>query len=367
MEFLQDIRVGFAVQHPVAIGKDPGEFFNISDAPSWLFDPLLKAYRSPSDKDITIERIVHRQTDRVVILDCIDFLYGHVLLKLWNAQHYLDKHPDLGLVLIIPKMFAWLVPKGTAEVWLVDIKLGQAHGWYSSIDRWVQERLAGYSEVYMARGYAHPQLSSIDMERFSGIKAFQLDEFSSQPRHITFIARQDRLWNAGPIGDTVFRAIKRFKLQKSLGPFMAAGQTSRIKRAMQLIRRVFPDVKFTVVGLDRPGGFEGLAEDLRSEKMDLQRELAWCNAYARSQVVVGVHGSNMLLPTAFAAAAVEILPKDRHGNMVQDIFVRYTDRMQLFMYRFLREHATPAEVADHCVGILRDMEAYRRNMCVYTV
>jgi hypothetical protein len=136
---------------------------------------------------------------------------------------------------------------------------------------------------------------------------------------------------------------------------------------MRLIREQVPGVQFTVVGLDRPGGFEGMAEDLRTERMTVERELDWCRAYARSQVVVGVHGSNMLLPTAFAAGAVEILPTDRHGNIVQDIFVRYTDRMQLFLYRFVREHATPAEVADHCVAMLRDQGTYHRNMCVHTV
>ena len=367
LQFVQDLKVGFAAQHPVAIDRKNSELFNISNAPGWYTYPLLKGSRSPSDQHIPIERIVHRKTDRIIILNCIDFLYGHVLLKLWNAQYYLDKHPDTGLVLILPKMFSWLVPKGTAEVWQVDLRLGQAHGWYNSIDRWVQERIGEYREIYMAKGYAHPDLTRIDMERFSGIKAFPLEEFNSRSRHITFIARQDRLWNAGPFGDLIFRAIQRMKLRKRFGPWMVAGQTRRIKRTMEQIRKIYPDIQFTVVGLDRSGGFEGLAEDLRSEKMDLERELAWCRAYAKSQVVVGVHGSNMLLPTAFAAGAVEILPKDRHGNMVQDIFVRYTNRMQLFMYRFVREHATPAEVADQCVAMLRDMEAYHRNMCVYTV
>ena len=94
-------------------------------------------------------------------------------------------------------------------------------------------------------------------------------------------------------------------------------------------------------------------------KMDLGTELAWCRMYAGSQVVVGVHGSNMILPTAHAAGCVEILPHDRYGNMVQDISVRYHDRMQLFMYRFTDEFASPRQVARHVVSMFKDYEVYR--------
>lgn len=367
LEFLQDLRVGFAVQHPVAIGKKDGRLFNISNAGSWLTDPLIGSYRHQAKKQPNIEHIVHLKRDRVVILNCLDFLYGHVLLKLFNAQHYLDNRPDLGLILILPRMFAWLVPKGTAEVWLVDQKLSDAHGWYTGIDRFVQERLPQYSEVFLARGYAHPDQSKIDMGRYTGIEPFQLDDFDRKPKHITFIARQDRLWLKSATADRIFRGLLKFKLRKQLGGAFVRGQADRIRTTMALIHKAIPDVHFTVVGLDEPGGFKGIAADLRTQRMDVATELEWCRAYAQSQIVVGVHGSNMLLPTAFAAGAVEILPRDRYGNIVQDIFVRYTDRMQLFLYRFVREHATPAEVADHCIAMLRDQATYRKNMCVYTV
>ncbi len=367
LEFLQDIKLGFAVQHPVALRKKDGKLYNISNAGQWLTTPLVNAYKKQARHQPPIERVVERPFRRVVILNCLDFLYGHVLLKLFNARHYLDEHPDLGLVLILPRMFAWLVPKGTAEVWLVDMKLGDAHGWYTGIDAFVQERLSEYDEVYMARGYAHPDQSKIDIGRFTGVEPFQLHEFDSKPKHITFIARQDRLWLKSDTADLAFRGLLRSGLRKRFGHLLVAGQSRRIRKTMELIRKKFPDVQFTVVGLDEPGGFEGLAEDLRTQRMDVATELAWCRAYAASQVVVGVHGSNMLLPTAFAAGAVEILPRDRYGNIVQDIFVRYTDRMQLFLYRFVREHAHPAEVADHCIAMLRDHGTYRKNMCVYTV
>jgi hypothetical protein len=95
--------------------------------------------------------------------------------------------------------------------------------------------------------------------------------------------------------------------------------------------------------------------------MDVEVERSWCRAYAKSQVVVGVHGSNMLLPTALAAGCVEILPHDRLGNIVQDISVRYADRMQLFLYRFVDEFASPSVVARHVVAIFAYQSTFRRN------
>jgi len=71
----------------------------------------------------------------------------------------------------------------------------------------------------------------------------------------------------------------------------------------------------------------------------------------------------MLLPTAFAAGCIEILPEDRYGNMVQDISVRYADRRQLFLYRFTSQYSKPKAVAKQAISILRDYKTFALNMC----
>ncbi|MBK7297934.1 MAG: hypothetical protein IPI91_15475 [Flavobacteriales bacterium] len=134
-----------------------------------------------------------------------------------------------------------------------------------------------------------------------------------------------------------------------------------IKRSMRAILERIPEAKFTVVGLAKPGGYGSIAEDLRTRNMNDTVEMAWVNAYAQSQVVVGVHGSNMLLPTAHAAGCVEILPDDRFGNIVQDISVRWHDRMQVFMYRFVDEFAPPRTVARHVTAMFSEFNNYHRN------
>ena len=63
--------------------------------------------RNMKDKQVEIRKIVYKECENVIILNTLDYLYGHVLLKLYNALHHIDNHKDAGLIIIIPKMFEW--------------------------------------------------------------------------------------------------------------------------------------------------------------------------------------------------------------------------------------------------------------------
>ncbi|MBK8226603.1 MAG: hypothetical protein IPK70_05455 [Flavobacteriales bacterium] len=359
--FCHDLPVGFAVDYDLAIGMDDGVLHNPKQVRDWVHGPLMQGFRAPSDAEVRIERRVLRECKRVVLLDTLDFLYGHVLLKLWNAQHYLDEHPDLGLVLLLPRSFEWLVPPGVAEVWLVDQKLSQAHGWYRSIDRQVKSFLTDFDEVWLGRGYAHPDKSGIDIERYTGVKPFEIERFDSEPPHITIVLREDRLWYRTPLHKEKHRILRRLGLKRMADAYFRWDQERMALRAFRLVREAIPACTASVVGLGDPSPMPAGAVDLRTRAMNPETERLWCRAYARSQIVVGVHGSNMLLPTALAGGCIEILPNDRLGNLAQDVAHRRRDAMLLFLYRFLDEFAGPAHVARHAISMLHDFELFHRN------
>ncbi|WKZ65112.1 MAG: hypothetical protein QY325_10100 [Flavobacteriales bacterium] len=359
--FYHDMPVGFAVDYDVAIGKADGTLHNPKDVDGWVHGPLMSGFRAPSDEEVRIERRVIRPCKRVVLLNTLDFLYGHVLLKLWNATYYLEAHPDLGLVLLVPRAFAWLVPKGAAEVWVVDQRLGKAHGWYRSIDRQVKAFLKDYDEVFLGRGYAHPDKTAIDIARYTGVEPFPLEDYATAPKRITFVLREDRLWYRTPLHKLMHRALRRIGLRRLADCFFLRDQQRLAMGALARIRLAVPGVRATIVGLGDPSLVPTGVTDLRTRRIDEQVERAWCSAYAGSQLVVGVHGSNMLLPTALAAGCIEVLPRDRYINLAQDVAVRYNDVMQLFLYRFVDEFATSADVARHAVSMLRDFELFNRN------
>lgn len=362
--FLRDLPVGFAVDHPMAIDKGTGKVFDADPRLGWIHVPLAKAHAHPSDGPVAVERIVCRESKRIILLNTLDFLYGHVLLKLYNAAHYLERYPDHGLVVIVPRMFQWLVPKGVAEAWVVDLRLGAMQGWYTALDAFVQEQLPRYSEVHLGRGYAHPEFAGVDIQRYTGVAPFPLEAFVERPPHITFVAREDRLWFATPAGKFIYRILNRLGLRNGPGRWYVKAQDRLIRSTMRRIRRSLPGVRYTVVGLGTGGSLSDLATDLRTRQMNDGVERTWVEAYAASQIVIGVHGSNMLLPTAHAAGCIEILPHDRYGNIVQDISVRWHDRMQLFLYRFVDEFAEPAAVARHAVAMFTEFDNYHRNNCI---
>ncbi len=360
--FMRDLPVGFQVDLQLAFDPLTKRILHPNAEP-WITYP---EYTAPTSFDFPIERKVFAEHKNVIVLNLLDHLYGHVLLKLYNAQHYLDHYPDRGLVLLIPKMFEWLAPKGVAELWVVDQKLSQARAWHPCIDRFVQGQLPRYDEVQLARAWGHPDFADIDFERFSGVSPFPLAEYTSRSPHITFVARTDRLWFASPFGKFCYRASGVLGSKKSLGQWFVRRQSIMIARCMRLIKAEIPSVTFTVVGLAPSGGFGELAVDLRTTRMNTEVEIEWCKAYAKSHVVVGVHGSNMLLPSAHAAGLIEILPDDRFGNIAQDVSIRYRNRMQLFLYRFVDEFARPRTVAQHALSMLQHFTPYYRNNQVNT-
>ncbi|MEJ0032581.1 MAG: hypothetical protein WDO15_20475 [Bacteroidota bacterium] len=84
-------------------------------------DVVSKAKKESRSKEVTVRKIIHEQKKEVVVLNTLDFLYGHVLLKLYNYQYYLRK--DVGLVVIIPRAFEWLAPAEASEIWWWSIYL----------------------------------------------------------------------------------------------------------------------------------------------------------------------------------------------------------------------------------------------------
>lgn len=355
--FFRDLPIGFQNDLPLAFDSASHKPLHWN-AEQWITYP---EYTAPTSLNFTIERKVFQEHKRVIVLNALDHLYGHVLLKLYNAPYYLDHYKDRGLVLLIPKMFEWLVPKGVAEIWVVDQKLSQARAWHPCIDAFVQQQLPRYDDVQLARCWLHPVLEENGIERFTGVQPFPLKEFTVRAPHMTFVARTDRLWFSSPLNKFIYRALKVLGPKNALRRAFVGKQTRMIARSMRAIKAAVPDVTFTVVGLAPPGGLDHLATDLRTTSMSKETELAWCRAYANSHIVVGVHGSNMLLPTAHAAAMIEILPHDRAGNIGQDVSIRFQDRMQLFLYRFVDEFAGPGEIARQAIAIFRYFTLYRRN------
>ena len=323
-----DLEIGHAITHPYLIDLKGHHFFREKDllggesSDLWLGKPLLESLQNPNHQSIQINEEIFKSYKQVVILNCIDYLYGHSLLKLLNADTFLRQNPNIGLVVVVQEFLRWMVPEGCTEVWTVDIPLRQGRYYYTQLNRSILEKMERFDEVYLHPAHSHP-------------KEFDITQYTKVPKHnfkdddfrITFIWREDRLW----LNDFLFRVLRKIGMTR-ISLYI---QNWKIKRLLAGIRKELPMAKFTVAGLGIKTKFPDWIDDVRVEKFNEELERNTCKIYSQSRLVVGVHGSNMLLPSAHAGMTLDIMPNDRLGNICQDIAFEETDpRLATFRYRF---------------------------------
>ena len=358
-EFYGDLPSGQGLFTPILLNKNSGEVFGGENA-KWFADWLADAYKNKSNEKIGFEiKKFSAAKSKIVVLNCLDVLYGHSLLKLLNAQYYLDQTPDVGLIVIIPPFLEWLLPDGICEAWIIDLPLRRGTEWNDFLADEINKRLENFSEVFLSVAFSHPHSEDFDIERFSRIAPFPLENFGNNKERpvVTFIWREDRLWETPQISPRFGNIKRKFGIHEK-----SNDQTAKVVRFAESLRGEFPQIDFAVAGLGKSGGLPEWISDLRLTKLNVKAEKLWCERYAKSQIVVGVHGSNMLLPTAHAGAFIELIGEDRTGNFLQDILFRQTDAREMFFrYRFLPLSTAPEIVAQTAISMLR-FEDFRRLM-----
>lgn len=360
-EFYHDFPVGHALHYPISIGKINQRVYNRNNI-KWFSKPLKDSLLSKNKENIKIEKKVYFSKKNVIILNCIDYLYGHVLLKLFNAQYYIDNCKEYGLVIIIPKSFEWLLPKKISEAWIIDINLKETQNWFTELEEFVREEFKRFDKIYLSLAFSHPDPSKIDIERFTKIKRFNLDKFLENTINITFIIREDRLWFNSNYELFLYKALRKLKLLKYFNNFFINLQNKLINQTYKQIKSELPNVDFNIVGLGKVGKLKKYINDYREQYINKEIETKWCKIYSKSHIVIGVHGSNMLLPTALTAGFIEILPKNRYGNIIQDIFLPYKKRELFYLGRFVGEFVNPDEVASHAIAMIKYFGSFRKSM-----
>ena len=93
-EYYGDLRTGNALHHPMLLDKVTGQVYDPHNI-LWLANWLYVSYQQRTSEELSFIIEEFRPLRKVVVLNCLDALYGHSLLRLLNAQYYLDHHPVL--------------------------------------------------------------------------------------------------------------------------------------------------------------------------------------------------------------------------------------------------------------------------------
>lgn len=322
-EIIDELRIGHAAKTAYSINLAQGTTFSDDNyAEEFLAKPLLQSLQNPQTEQLEIGQEIFKSYQRVIVLNCIDYLYGHSLLKLLNAQRHLDSHPDFGLIVIVQKFMRWMVPEGVAEVWTVPLSLKNAQCYYPSFGEFVSKQLERFDEVYVSEAYSHP--SRFDISKFTGVPKHNFDQ---EAYKITFVWREDRLW----CNNLIFKVCRKLKLLQ----IPLSIQNWNVRRLFTKMRTLLPSAKFAVAGLGKSTTFPEWVEDFRVDKFDEKTERKMCQVYSDSRLVIGIHGSNMLLPSGHAGMTIDMI-EERWGNFAQDVLYQESDpRLASFRYRYL--------------------------------
>jgi hypothetical protein len=350
-KIIEDLPVGHARTHSYKVDLENRIVFGKPNTMLWLGKPFLESLQNPQYQTLKISKEVFKQYERVIILNCIDNLYGHCLLKLLNAQRHLDGHPDYGLVAIVPKFIRWMVPEGCAEVWTVDMPLNQGQCYYPTFDNFCREESNRFREIYVSEAYSHP--AHFNITRFTRVPKYVFDKVDRLK--ITFCWREDRPW----CSYFAFLLFRKINLLSLLVPI----QTGKVIRLFKKIKAKIPQATFTVVGLGKKTNFPEWIEDLRVDNYDEKIERDLCKIYSQSCLVIGVHGSNLLLPSAHAGMAIDLMPENRWNNIAQDILYQEDNpRLAAFRYRYLPIQTSITELASIASSMILNYSNFKSNM-----
>jgi hypothetical protein len=273
-----------------------------------------------------------KKYDKVIILNTLDYIYGHSFLFLLNLQRIIDSAGNLGLIVILQPMLKWLLPKmGMAEVWTVRLTLEKLSNYYPDLTNKINSQLARFEKVYLSKGHVIPTNVNIDIEKFTGIKPYDFSKPPSNQR-ITFVWREDpgRLWVKNIY---LLKGFKKLGFKKILIPI----QYLRVIYLFSILRKKLNGrYTYSVAGLGRYGKMPSFIDDQRIGNFTEESERRLCKIYSESVLVMGVHGSAMLLPSAHAGMAVSLMPSKRWGNFAEDILYNETDvRLASFQRRII--------------------------------
>jgi len=348
---------GHTLQYPYQIDVDKKRIFGASEARYWLGDPLLNSLLNAREEKIRFTVKKHESFSKVVILNCMDFMYGHSLLKLLNAEMLLKNLPsDYGLVVIVQPSLAWLVPQEVAEVWVADIAFSSAQNFYKDFHERVSLEMKRFSEVNLAYAFSHPR--EFDIRNFSGI---EFHDMKAKDYRVIYVWREERSW---PGRIPVVSEILRGKTKKLL---LKEAQRRAVICLFFLIKKYLPEAQFTVVGLGRFGKFPYWVEDRRVDQFDEKSERLQCKIASESRVIIGPHGSSLLLPSAHAGMTVHLVHPFGWNNIAQDHlyqpFLMKDVRMAAYRVRYLPLESSPVFIADIVINMIKHQNGAYAAFC----
>ncbi len=154
-KFFADLPSGNAVHAPTLLDCDTGETYQPTGESYWFAKWLRESYDEQTDApvDVTVEGM--ETVANPTVLNCLDALYGHALLKMLTVQRFIEKSARDVVVICQPNL-RWLVPDDATAVVTVELPLGRGHDWNETLAAKFSDIFADYGNVALCSVDPHP-------------------------------------------------------------------------------------------------------------------------------------------------------------------------------------------------------------------
>ncbi len=341
--FLAHLHTGFCQHADFLFEESTGAIHTTLTAP-WYRDFLAAAMASIGETAAPVERVSRRPLgEDVLLLNCLDPVYGHCLQRLISLDFYRDNGFRGSVVAILPRFLAWLASDDIDELWIVDTPLRQGNRANATIAVMAQALASSAKRLrYADMIFGH----KVDITRYTHVPPFAVDGHDSvSPPRLTLNWREDRCWTIH--GKTLPEA-QAIQQQRELFTLL-----------LQKLRQEIPDLDAAVTGYGRSGEFPDWVQDMRLVEHDTETEKRWAKRYAFSHLTFGMHGSNMILPASLSIGAIELVPTYfwPHILVTWEWVNRLPASTALVRYRQLPVSASVSDIVSITLMQLRRMQS----------
>lgn len=361
-EYISTIPTGHSTFFPVSFTLDKRHQRFDKESGSWMALPLISSVCDGLSSEGVFKRHNLGVEKELILINCLDDCFGHVFTKVWNVYLELQNRQNKTIAVLIPAQCRWLLPSTGIEIWSVNLELGQIKQGIQGLDEWIRNQFQRFNKVLLHPTYIHLNHQSLDFKQILGVGPFDLKQFTNLSPKITFVWREDRFWLSSRFLYFLNKVSIKYKLETLFSPIFIWRQEQLIKRVVKLIKRNLPSSSFTITGKGKLGNLPSIIKDERYEFIDLKVEHKWNQIFSRTHVIIGVHGSHMMIPSTLAAGFIEILPRYKIDHMTEDIAQSHNSRLSHFLGRFVDEYAGAGLISRHVVSLVKKFDFVKRNM-----
>ena len=344
---------GHFYAHPVEITMDGTILKDNPHFRNWLTEPFVKSYLDQVGSAASFEIVAKTgsKSNQAIVLNCLDACYGHALYKLFNSARY--EHFGGKLIVIVHPNFQHFVPDYVDEIWLVQTTFRNQDDHLNGFHDFVLPQLKRYNKIQLAEVDMSIDLGEVDLTAFTKVSPFDFSQFAKgEPYEIILLLREDRMWLTSKVDQWLYLVWRKTRL-RSLKKYLLLKERSNYKKLIKRVNRSIR-VNWKSIGIGKGLSYSFLQDQRMDYEFFTQQEDKWCEQYATSHLCIGVHGSNMLIPSYLSGAYISLVPAFKIANYSEDFLPRKEPLQRtLFTARNLSTSNSPGEIAAHVVGILQ--------------